>query len=661
MAIAGETGPVVGGTRRTARLAKLRVKSFRVARRHTVYVRSLRVLLPLAIVALGGGYVALVMARTGFALGDGKASVSRVEVTADDLKMKGVKYSGVTTDGGRYDVRAREAAVDFAQTGPIKLNFIEGDLTQPNGVVTRLKSRSGLLDNKKAEMDLLDGVEIDGSNGLRARMKSAKVFNKENRIVAREGVTADMPTGRITADTMDLETKAKKGSFTGNVAVRLTQDQTTAKPMLGLGRETRAPVDVRAPRLDIDDASRHATFTGGVTAAQGESTLQAQALKILYEGRTSSNAPPPTDPLTDQQSKVQKLYASGGVVIVSGSDRRVLADAVEFDVPADLATFTGPSVEVQQGRNRLVGRRLFVDRKAGKSRLDAPAEGRMPAGRIQTTFYQQADAKPAAKQKSPDAAAQAGSFMSFRTDPTAPMDVAADVLDVNDVAKQAIYRGSVRAQQGDFVMQTNELVATYTGDTGLLSGGDATGRGPGPSAAAQMSKVEAKSKVLITSREGQTARGEWAIFDVKANTVILGGPVFLKQGDQELTGTRLHIDMTTGQSTLENEPGRAQLAPALAAIVKPKSAVGPGGLPEVSAANPVPVQPVDGACPPGRQCLKAFPNQFKEQVRKTPPPTAATPTQPSAKADTPKMAAPQKPKSEGWSATTSPSPVYRSQ
>ena len=345
-------------------------------------------------------------------------------------------------------------------------------------------------------------------------------------------------------------------------------------------------------------------------------------------------------------------WLTGGVVIVSGPDRRVQSDAVEFDVPGDLATFVGSSVEVQQGRNRLVGRRLFVDRKSGKSRLDAPAEGRTPAGRIQTTFYQQTDTKPVAKAKAPEAA-QAGGLMSFRTDPNAPMDVAADVLDVNDVAKQAIYRGSVRAQQGEFVLQSSELVATYTGDTGLMSGGDASGKG----GAAQMTRVESKTKVLITSRDGQTARGEWAIFDVKANTVVLGGPVFLKQGEQELTGTRLHIDMTTGQSTLENEPGRAQIAPALAAITKPKSAAGPDGLPAVAAANPAPVQPVDGVCPPGRQCLKAFPNQLKEQVKKAPA-AAASPAAPSAKATPPAAA---KPKSEGWSATTSPSPVYRSQ
>ena len=35
----------------------------------------------------------------------------------------------------------------------------------------------------------------------------------------------------------------------------------------------------------------------------------------------------------------------------------------------------------------------------------------------------------------------------------------------------------------------------------------------------------AKQKVLVTSKDGQTATGDWAIFDVKANTVVMGGDV----------------------------------------------------------------------------------------------------------------------------------------
>ncbi len=650
MASGGRGQTTDAPSRRAARIAAVRARAFRAARRHTIYVKSLRFLLPLVICGTMAAYGGLIYVKTGLKIGDGRASVQGITVTSDDLKMSGVKYNGQAKDGSRYDVRARDAAVDFAQTGPVKLNFIEGDLVQPNGVVTKLKSRTGLVDNKKGEMDLGDGVDIVSTNGLRATMKSAKVFTKENRILANEGVVADMPTGRILADAMDLETKSKKGTFQGHVTVRLAQDQATAKPMLGLGKETRAPVDVKAQRLDIDDAKRFALFTGGVAAAQGESVLRSSDLRITYEGRaTTPGAPQPTDLMTESGgTKVQKLLATGGVTITSGIDRTVRADTVEFDVPGDLASFVGTTVEVQQGKNRLLGRRLVVDRKAGKTALDAPAEGKMPAGRIQTTFYQLQDGKSAGKVKAA-APAESGGVMSFKTDPNAPMDVAAERLDVNDVAKQAVYRGAVRAQQGDFIMETSELVATYTGDTGLMATAEATGN---KSAPAQMSKVEARNKVMITNAEGQTLRGEGAIFDVKANTVLVTGPVTVKHGLNEVIGPQMRIDMTTGEAKFDAPAGQPRLTQPINPSSPGKSAPGPGGLPAIGGGAPVPASPP--GCPPGgRACLTFYPETAKQQPGNTggakpPVPKAAVPA-----------TSPAKPKSDGWTPNATSSPAYR--
>lgn len=138
--------------------ARAKLKTFRAARFHTWLVRSLKLLFPLGIMLLFAGYVFFL--RGSINVGPGKLSVGKIELTADDLKMKNLTYFGVTKDGGKYDVRVKEAAVDFAQTGPVRLDYIEGDLTQATGVITRLKSRKGLLDNKKGEMELMEGVEI---------------------------------------------------------------------------------------------------------------------------------------------------------------------------------------------------------------------------------------------------------------------------------------------------------------------------------------------------------------------------------------------------------------------------------------------------------------------------------------------------------------------
>ena len=117
-----------------------------------------------------------------------------------------------------------------------------------------------------------------------------------------------------------------------------------------------------------------------------------------------------------------------------GTDRRVADDQADFDAKADTALFSG-NVLVNQQKNVLQGQRLFVDRKNDKSRLESPAEGGQPVGRIAATFFQgegkagrAAQAETAAAERRP----RSGRHMlgSFKTDPNAPMDIEAETLDV---------------------------------------------------------------------------------------------------------------------------------------------------------------------------------------------------------------------------------------
>ena len=146
----------------------------------------------------------------------------------------------------------------------------------------------------------------------------------------------------------------------------------------------------------------------------------------------------------------------------------------------------------------------------------------------------------------------------FKTDPSAPIDVEADRLDVDDRTRLAVFKGNVHAVQGDFVVRTAEMRAHYTGQAGITVAADPNAK----SEPAQLTRIEARGKVLVTSKNGQDASGDWADFDVKANKVTLGGDVVLTQEKNVVRGTRLVIDMATGQSIIHNDPGAAWSAKA---------------------------------------------------------------------------------------------------
>lgn len=571
-----------------------RERAFAAARRHSRLVRALRVLLPLTAVCLLGAY-SLVL-TVSWQLSNSRLKVAGVQLTADDLKMKDPVYFGLTKEGGRYQVRAKRAEVSFNQNQPIKLIDITGEMTETNNVVTKLKAKHGLFDNAKGELELFDGIEIDSTNGMVARLKRAMMYQKESRVVSKEPVTASTPTGQVQASSMVMNSKSRLVSFRGAVAVRLLPG---AQGPVALGRDSRKPVDINSQELDVDDAQKTAHFRGEVVAVQGETTLKTPYLFVKYEGKAAPGlAPAPgTAQPGEQGSRVTFLWVRNGVDITSDGDRHITSDIADFDATADTALFVG-NVHVTQDKNVLHGGRMFVDRKAAKSHMDSPPEpGQTEAGRIAALLYQAV--KPgvkAAPKLTPAEQAQQQMFGSFKSDPDAPIEIESDKLDVLDASKKAIFTGNVFAKQGKMVIRTAEMTAFYTGQTGL--GMAATGDGAQKAAGAQVVRVEARRKVLVVSEDGQSATSEWANFDVQSNTAVLGGGVVVMKGKDIAEGPRLKIDLTTGMYRFEVEGGGQPVMS------------GPPAAP----ANPTDVN-VTHSCPPGKQCMLFYPKDAKEKAQ----------------------------------------------
>ena len=87
----------------------------------------------------------------------------------------------------------------------------------------------------------------------------------------------------------------------------------------------------------------------------------------------------------------------------------------------------------------------------------------------------------------------------------------------------------------------------------------------------QISKIEAKGEVVITSDQDQTTTSDWALYDVPAQLVTVGGNVVLMQGKNVLKGDRLVIDLKTGESRFENT-GNTAAGGRIRALFMPKEA-----------------------------------------------------------------------------------------
>jgi lipopolysaccharide export system protein LptA len=184
-------------------------------------------------------------------------------------------------------------------------------------------------------------------------------------------------------------------------------------------------------------------------------------------------------------------------------------------------------------------------------------------------------------------------FGGFSKNSNEPIDIESDVLVVHDAQKYATFKGNVKAVQGTTTLRSRELDVHYVGSgsdslTGAPSttgsttpapapaatgGGEAkpSGVGLGANNGTQISKIEARGEVVITSDQDQTTTSDWALYDVPAQLVTVGGNVVLMQGKNVLKGDRLVIDLKTGESRFENK-GSTAAGGRIRALFMPKEA-----------------------------------------------------------------------------------------
>jgi lipopolysaccharide export system protein LptA len=173
-----------------------------------------------------------------------------------------------------------------------------------------------------------------------------------------------------------------------------------------------------------------------------------------------------------------------------------------------------------------------------------------------------------------------------------PIDIESDVLVVHDSQKYATFKGNVKAVQGTTTLRARELNVHYTGGgdklvtgEGKKEGGDQAatetkvadakgGTGAQADSGTQITKIEAKGDVVITSENDQTTSSEWALYDVPSQQVTVGGNVVLTQGKNVLKGDRLVIDLKTGESRFDNTGNNAVAGGRIRALFMPKQEAG---------------------------------------------------------------------------------------
>ena len=122
----------------------------------------------------------------------------------------------------------------------------------------------------------------------------------------------------------------------------------------------------------------------------------------------------------------------------------------------------------------------------------------------------------------------------------APIEITADLLEVERDSGIATFSGSVRASQQNFRLDADKLKVFYAESS---------------EGATEIKRLEASGDVFLDNVQGQSARAQWAIFDVEQNLVTLGDRVQLLQGDNIIEGGKTVMNLNTGQAQMTSTEG----------------------------------------------------------------------------------------------------------
>lgn len=131
----------------------------------------------------------------------------------------------------------------------------------------------------------------------------------------------------------------------------------------------------------------------------------------------------------------------------------------------------------------------------------------------------------------------AGSAMSqTRHNTNAPIDFAAQSIELQDRANRAILSGGVKITQANMTLTAARVTVSYTGQ--VIDGS--------PS----VSRFDASGGVTV-SRPDQTARAQYGVYDINRRVITMLGGVTLNQGGNTVSGGRLTINLDTGRASID--------------------------------------------------------------------------------------------------------------
>jgi len=123
-------------------------------------------------------------------------------------------------------------------------------------------------------------------------------------------------------------------------------------------------------------------------------------------------------------------------------------------------------------------------------------------------------------------------FGAIKQDTSAPVEVTADELNVDQTTGEAIFTGNVVIAQGDMRLSAARVLVIYREET------------------AGIQRMEATGGVTLVSGP-DAAESQRADYDIDTGVIVMSGDVLMAQGQSALSADRMTVDLDGGTARMQ--------------------------------------------------------------------------------------------------------------
>jgi lipopolysaccharide export system protein LptC len=208
------------------------VDVFAIANRHSRRVRFLKFAIPVFALLASGAFAAVTFFRPAAIAG---VSTEGVSLSDGRVVMANPKLDGMTKDKRPYKMQAERALQDIKKDGLIELQRITAEIPFGATTTATLKALNGFYDNTGRKLEFNKPIELNTSDGMTAKLLSAKIDIGNNLLSTSEPVDIRTRSAHITADSLEVSEGGKRLVFDKRVRLTLDPKQISKVSALGSG------------------------------------------------------------------------------------------------------------------------------------------------------------------------------------------------------------------------------------------------------------------------------------------------------------------------------------------------------------------------------------------------------------------------------------------